>query len=63
VRPDSLVDADVSPYDIEPSPTTTIFSGRPTTRANVAHFMAELIDNDDLWRTWKFQMPVIMNRL
>ena len=61
VRPDSLIDAEVSPYDIEESPTTGIFTGRPTTRANVAHFMTELIDNTALWNTWKFRMPVIMN--
>ena len=61
VRPDSLIDADVSPYDIVESPTTGIFSGRPATRANVAHFMTELIERADLWSTWKFRMPVIMN--
>ena len=61
VRPDSLIDAEVSPYDIEESPVTTIFSGRPTTRSNVAHFMTELIENAELWNTWKFRMPVIMN--
>ncbi len=61
VRPDSLGDADVSPYDIVESPTTGIFSGRPATRANVAHFMTELIEAAELWSTWKFRMPVIMN--
>jgi len=61
VRPDSLIDADVSAYDIEASPTTGIFTGRPTTRSNVAHFMAELIDDAELWSKWKFKMPVIMN--
>ncbi|MFT4572215.1 MAG: nucleoside-diphosphate-sugar epimerase [Candidatus Binatia bacterium] len=61
VRPDSLIDADVSPYDIAESPTTGIFSGRPTTRANVAHFMVELIERADLWDTWTFKMPVVMN--
>lgn len=61
VRPDSLIDAEVSPYDIEESPSTGIFTGRPTTRANVAHFMIELIENASLWRTWKFRAPVIMN--
>ena len=60
-RPDSLVDADVSPYDVLESPVSSIFSGRPTSRSNVASFMVELIDNAELWNTWKFQMPVIMN--
>jgi nucleoside-diphosphate-sugar epimerase len=61
VRPDSLIDAEVTPYDIKESPTTGIFTGRPTTRSNVAHFMTELIENAELWSKWKFRMPVIMN--
>ena len=61
VRPDSLINAEHSQYDIEESPTTGIFSGRPTARSNVAHFMAELIENESLWSDWKFRMPVIMN--
>ena len=61
VRPDSLIDAEVSPYDIKESPSTGILTGRPTTRSNVAHFMTELIENAELWSTWKFRMPVIMN--
>ena len=61
VRPDSLIDAEVSPYEIKESPSTGILTGRPTTRSNVAHFMTELIENAELWSTWKFRMPVIMN--
>ena len=61
VRPDSLIDSEVSQYDIKESPTTGILTGRPTTRSNVAHFMTELIENAELWSTWKFRMPVIMN--
>jgi nucleoside-diphosphate-sugar epimerase len=61
VRPDSLIDAEVSGYVIEPSPSTGLFTGRPTTRANVGHFMCELIDKAELWSKWKFRMPVIMN--
>ena len=34
VRPDSLVDAEISSYDIEASLTTGIFTGRPTARAD-----------------------------
>ena len=61
VRPDSLIDAELSPYDINESPTTGILTGRPTSRSNVAHFMIELIENSELWNIWKFGMPVIMN--
>jgi nucleoside-diphosphate-sugar epimerase len=61
VRPDSLIDAEVSSYDINESPTTGIFSGRPTSRSNVAHFMIELTENAELWHKWSSRMPVIMN--
>jgi len=61
VRPDTLINEEVSAYDIEESPITGIFTGRPTTRSNVAHFMSELIDNSKIWDTWKHRMPVIMN--
>ena len=61
VRPGLLIDAEVSPYEIEASPTTGILKGRPATRSNVAHFMTELIENAELWSTWKFKMPIIMN--
>ncbi len=63
VRPDSLIDAEVSPYDIKESPVTSIFAGHPTTRSNVAQFMTELIENAELWSTWKFRMPVITNSI
>ena len=61
VRPDSLINAVVSQYEINESPSTGIFTGRPSTRSNVAHFMVELIEKPKLWSTWKFRMPVIMN--
>ena len=61
VRPDSLINADVSPYDLMQSPVTGVFSGRPTSRANVADFMRRLIDDEYLWKTWRFKMPVIIN--
>jgi len=57
VRPGLLINAEVSPYEIEESP----LKGRPATRLNVAQFMTELIEDAKLWNTWKFKMPVIMN--
>ncbi|HCP81803.1 MAG TPA: hypothetical protein DIT67_09505 [Octadecabacter sp.] len=63
VRPDSLTNSEVSQYEILPSPVTGIFSGRPTARANVAHFMAALVSGTALWQQWKFQTPVVMNAI
>ena len=64
VRPDGLVDQDeVTEYELHPSPTrSAIFDAGKTSRINVAHFMKTLITDDDAWRSWKGQMPVIYNR-
>jgi nucleoside-diphosphate-sugar epimerase len=64
VRPDGLIDeADTSEYTLYTSPMrSAIFDSGQTSRANVAHFMAELITDDDLWTTWEGKMPVIYNK-
>jgi len=64
VRPDALIDEEsATEYDAYPSPIrSAIFNPGKTSRINVAHFMADLITNDDLWNHWKGQMPVIYNR-
>ena len=61
VRPDGLIDElTVTEYELYPSPIrSAIFDAGKVSRINVAHFMATLIGNDDLWRKWKGQMPVI----
>jgi nucleoside-diphosphate-sugar epimerase len=63
VRPDSLIDEDrVSEYSLHPSPIRSpIFDAGKTSRINVAHFMARLITEDETWRRWRGQMPVIYN--
>lgn len=62
VRLDGLVDEDeVTDYAIHPSPIrSAIFDAGKTSRINVGHFMANLINDDDLWNKWKGQMPVII---
>jgi hypothetical protein len=64
VRPDTLTNADsVTPYDVYPSPIrSALFNPGATSRINVAHFMAELMTNDETWNRWKGQMPVIYNK-
>ena len=63
VRPDNLIDEHaVTEYEIHPSPIrSAIFDTGITSRINVAHFMTELITNEDVWNTWQGQMPVIYN--
>ena len=64
VRPDSLIDETrVSEYQVYASPIrSAIFDAGITSRINVGHFIAELITDDDIWTTWKGQMPVIYNK-
>jgi nucleoside-diphosphate-sugar epimerase len=63
VRPDTLLnEEEVTDYEIVPSPTrSAVFNPGKTSRINVAHFMAELIVDDQLWGKWMGQMPVIYN--
>ena len=65
VRPDNLIDEEkVTEYDVHVSPTrSAIFDSGKTSRINVAHFMSQLIIDDDIWQKWKHQMPVIYNTL
>lgn len=64
VRPDGLIDEhEASAYSVHPSPLTSLFKPRTTSRINVAHFMAELVVNRSLWEEWKGRMPVIYNEL
>lgn len=64
VRPDSLINENkVTEYELHPSPTrSAIFDTGLTSRINVGHFMADLITDDDTWKSWKGQMPVIYNK-
>lgn len=64
VRPDSLINEDeVTEYEVYPSPTrSAVFNAGLTSRINVAHFMARLITEEEVWNQWKGQMPVIYNK-
>lgn len=64
VRPDNLInEEEVTDYEIHSSPIrSAIFDAGKTSRINVGNFMANLINDDDLWNKWKGQMPVIYNK-
>lgn len=63
VRPDSLInESEVSAYEVYPSPTrSALFNSGRTSRINVAHFMADLMTDDETWGRWKGRMPVVYN--
>jgi uncharacterized protein YbjT (DUF2867 family) len=62
VRPDSLGEGDVSPYDVHDGLVDGIFRPGRTRMANVAHFMCELVTRDDVWEKWRGRLPVIVDR-
>jgi hypothetical protein len=64
VRPDGLIDeSDPTDYELHPSPVrSAIFDSGVTSRINVAHFMVDLITDDNTWNNWKGLMPVIYNK-
>lgn len=64
VRPDTLINEEkATEYEILESPKRSpVFDSGKTSRINVANFMVELLLNQDLWKKWKYKMPVIYNR-
>jgi len=61
VRPDSLVDGEVSAYRTHDGIVSSLFRADATRLANVAHFMAELVTDDAAWRRWRGKMPVLVD--
>jgi len=61
VRPDSLLDGDVSGYALHEGLISSLARPDSTNRANVAHFMCELAENPAAWNDWVGKLPVIVN--
>lgn len=61
VRPDDLIEGEVSTYETFHKPKGGLFGDNETTRSNVAHFMSELVKDENTWDEWKFKMPYIRN--
>ena len=61
VRPDTLLDGDVSEYALHEGLVSSLFAPARTNMSNVAHFMCELVANPKVWGDWKGKLPVIVN--
>lgn len=61
VRPDSLLEGEVSEYTVHEGLVTSLFAPGATNMANVAHLMCELVTNPATWAAWKGKLPVITN--
>lgn len=59
VRPDTLIEGDVSDYALHEELVTSLAKPNNTAMANVAHFMCELVCDDSVWRSWRGKLPVI----
>ena len=62
VRPDSLKEGEVSPYEVHEGLVDSLFRPGETRMANVAHFMCELVTDDSVWETWRGKLPVVVDR-
>ena len=62
VRPDSLKEGDVSPYDVHEGLVDSLFRPGQTQMANVADFMCELVTDDRMWERWRGKLPVIVDK-
>jgi hypothetical protein len=61
VRPDSLLEGEVSEYALHEGLVNGLFAPGSTSMANVAHFMCELVTNPKTWADWKSKLPVIVD--
>lgn len=61
IRPDSLLEGDVSEYRLHEGLVSSVFAPGSTNMANVAHLMCELVTNPTTWADWKGKLPVIVN--
>jgi nucleoside-diphosphate-sugar epimerase len=61
VRPDTLLEGDVSEYAWHEGLVSSLFKPDSTNRANVAHAMCELATDTTTWDEWKGKLPVVVN--
>ncbi len=61
VRPDSLLEGDVSEYTLHEGLVNSLFAPGSTNMANVAHVLCELVTNPKTWADWKGKLPVVVN--
>jgi hypothetical protein len=61
VRPDTLLEGDVSEYTVHEGLVDSLFAPGHTSMANVAHFMCELVTSPKTWATWSGKAPVVVN--
>lgn len=61
VRPDTLLEGDVSDYSLHDTLVSSLFRPARTNMANVAHFICDLTTDPETWDRWAGRLPVIVN--
>ena len=61
VRPDALLEGDVSEYTLHEALPSSLFTPDRTSMQNVALAMCELLTNPRAWDDWRGKLPVIVN--
>jgi nucleoside-diphosphate-sugar epimerase len=61
VRPDTLVEGDVSEYSVHGALVSSLFRPDHTRMANVAHFLCELATDPAAFDAWRGRLPVIID--
>ena len=61
VRPDTLLEGDVSEYALHEGLVSSLAKPDQTAMANVAHFMCDLVTVPRVWEKWEGRLPVIVN--
>jgi len=61
VRPNTLTECDLAEYWVHDEPQSLLSTPDHTRMADVAHFMCELVTNDEAWQRWRGRMPLIVD--
>lgn len=61
VRPDTLLEGEISQYSLHEVIVSSLFKPESTTMANVACFMCDLVASQETWSAWAGKLPVIVN--
>mmetsp|Transcript_16534 Transcript_16534/g.20064 ORF Transcript_16534/g.20064 Transcript_16534/m.20064 type:complete len:241 (-) Transcript_16534:134-856(-) len=62
VRPCGLLEEEMSDYDVHECSFPGALFNATVSIPNVAHFMCELITNEQKWKEWEGKMPIIVNK-
>jgi hypothetical protein len=63
VRPTNLINGNVTDFEVFDTPQGSLFHTAVVTRANVAKLMVDLVNDEDMWSKYMYQMPTVYDRV